>query len=249
MVEGFIKAMRNEAGIRLILSGRQGTGMNAFVLLYIISMRCRFSETKDDDLKPGQCYISTHEKPLTRQQTRSAIINLESANYITTKSTNNGTVATLINSDIFDINISLSTNQVTSKSTTSQPRVNQRVNHELTTKEERKNVIKNERNNILSSSELDEAKGILEYLNQKANRSFRPVSAHLDPIRARLNEAGVTAEGVRQMIDVKCADWLNDRNLSQYLRPQTLFRKSKFAEYYDNRNRNFKVISNHAAGW
>ena len=130
--QGFIVAPRGEVGLRLIQSGRQGTGANAFVLLYIVAQRCRYAD-KGDGLKVGQCYISTHELPLSRQQTRTAISNLELTGQITTEATNKGTVVTLVNTDIFDIFGKETTSEITTEATTKQPRVNQRVNHELST--------------------------------------------------------------------------------------------------------------------
>lgn len=81
-----------------------------------------------------------------------------------------------------------------------------------------------------------ESKSLLEYLNQQANRSFRPVEEHLSLIVSRLKEPGVTIDGVKQMIDRQVRRWGNDPKFSEYLRPATLFAKSNFADYYDNRN-------------
>lgn len=92
------------------------------------------------------------------------------------------------------------------------------------------------REDTMSSCELDEAKKILKYLNEKAGRQYRCVPAHLDAIRSRLKESGVTTEGIKAMIDAKCGEWLDNPEMAQYLRPQTLFNRSKFASYYDSRN-------------
>lgn len=89
---------------------------------------------------------------------------------------------------------------------------------------------------VTMSSKLDDAKSILEYLNKKTGKDYRLIPTHLDLIRARLKEPGVDAEGVKQMIDSKCAEWLRDAEMSKFLRPKTLFSKSNFSSYYDERN-------------
>ena len=74
-------------------------------------------------------------------------------------------------------------------------------------------------------------KEIIEYLNLKANTKFRSNSAatkrHLN---ARLAE-GFTIDDFKKVIDVKCAQWLNDPNMKKYLRPETLFTASHFESY------------------
>ena len=60
-------------------------------------------------------------------------------------------------------------------------------------------------------------------------------------IKVRLKETGVTVEGVKEMIDAQCGKWLLDDKMTEYLRPQTLFAKTKFANYYDQRNQQFKT--------
>ena len=75
----------------------------------------------------------------------------------------------------------------------------------------------------------DDAKEILDLLNEKTGRSFKPVDANLKPIMARIRE--YDADTVRQVIANKCADWMNNPRLSEYLRPKTLFAASNFANY------------------
>ena len=75
------------------------------------------------------------------------------------------------------------------------------------------------------------SRAILHYLNEKTGRAFRETADHLSAIDARLNEHGVTVEGVRQMIDRQCALWKGSE-MEEYLRPQTLFGKEKFDGYY-----------------
>lgn len=81
----------------------------------------------------------------------------------------------------------------------------------------------------------DPSKEILEFLNKTAGKAFRSIPTNLDPIRARMKEPEVTAEGIKQMIVRQCQMWKGDR-MEEYLRPETLFGKTKFSSYYDSRD-------------
>jgi uncharacterized phage protein (TIGR02220 family) len=72
--------------------------------------------------------------------------------------------------------------------------------------------------------------GILTYLNEKAGRDYKPVPANITLLTARLKE-GATPEDLRAVVDRKCAQWLGDEKMAQYLRPATLFNAAKFASY------------------
>ena len=71
---------------------------------------------------------------------------------------------------------------------------------------------------------------IVDYLNRKTNSHYRPTSkATRRLIKARYNE-GFTDVDFKTVIDKKCAEWLQDGNMVQYLRPETLF-GTKFEAY------------------
>lgn len=71
---------------------------------------------------------------------------------------------------------------------------------------------------------------IIDYLNRKTNSHYRPTSkATRRLIKARYNE-GFTDIDFKTVIDKKCAEWLQDGNMAQYLRPETLF-GTKFEAY------------------
>lgn len=71
---------------------------------------------------------------------------------------------------------------------------------------------------------------IVAYLNEKAGTKFRSSSDRTQSlIRARLAE-GFTLDDFKTVIDKKCADWFNTP-YQQYLRPITLFDKTKFENY------------------
>ena len=75
----------------------------------------------------------------------------------------------------------------------------------------------------------DSPAGVLSYLNAKAGKRFRPVAANLRLAKARLAEA--SAEEIRAVIDAKCRQWRGDPKMVEYLRPETLFGATKFAQY------------------
>lgn len=71
---------------------------------------------------------------------------------------------------------------------------------------------------------------ILEYLNVKAKKGFKPGDANLKFILARLAE-GHTADDLKAVVDRKVAQWSEDPKMAQYIRPATLFNDEKFNQY------------------
>lgn len=88
-----------------------------------------------------------------------------------------------------------------------------------------------DKNKDILSEKNKTFKEIIDYLNKKAGTRFRDSSAatkrHLS---ARLNE-GFTLDDFKKVIDVKCEQWLNDKKMKSYLRPETLFNASHFESY------------------
>jgi len=84
----------------------------------------------------------------------------------------------------------------------------------------------------IMSSKLDGAKKILEYLNAKTGKSFRPIDSNLKLITARIKESSETS--CYQVIDDRVLAWEHDQDMSQYLRPATIFCKTKFHQYLGN---------------
>jgi uncharacterized phage protein (TIGR02220 family) len=80
------------------------------------------------------------------------------------------------------------------------------------------------------SGKPDVAKSILNFLNEKTGRRYRPVEANLKLIVARL-QGGATEQTLRQVIAKKCREWAADEKMALYLRPATLFNATKFAQY------------------
>jgi uncharacterized phage protein (TIGR02220 family) len=76
----------------------------------------------------------------------------------------------------------------------------------------------------------DQAREILAFLNDKTGRNYQAVDANLEFIVARLRE-GATATQCRQVIAKKTREWAGDEKMAEYLRPATLFNRTKFAQY------------------
>ncbi len=84
---------------------------------------------------------------------------------------------------------------------------------------------------------------IVAYLNEKAGTKFRASSDRTQSlIRARLAD-GFTLDDFKTVIDKKCADWVNT-DWQQYLRPITLFDKTKFENYLNAKVRTKKSLPN-----
>lgn len=73
------------------------------------------------------------------------------------------------------------------------------------------------------------AERLLAFLNLRANRVFRPVGTNLDFIIARL-KSGATEQDCKTLICRKIHDW-RGTEMERYLRPATLFNKTKFEQY------------------
>lgn len=85
-------------------------------------------------------------------------------------------------------------------------------------------------------------KYIVDYLNQKAGTNYRASTKKTQTcIHARLAE-GFTVDDFKTVIDKKCADWLTDPKMEQYLRPETLF-GTKFESYLNAKVTNKKPVN------
>lgn len=102
-------------------------------------------------------------------------------------------------------------------------------------------LLPNEEMIVVQKKETDKkvlsiAKDVIEYLNSRAESSFSIKSGgNMDLIAARLKEGYSIAE-FKAVIDNKVRDW-KGKEMERYLRPVTLFAKSKF-ENYLNANTN-----------
>ena len=71
---------------------------------------------------------------------------------------------------------------------------------------------------------------VLEFLNEKTGRNYKPVPANINLIAARIKQ-GATVVECRQVIAKKCREWRDDPTQEIYLRPKTLFNATNFANY------------------
>lgn len=88
------------------------------------------------------------------------------------------------------------------------------------------------------------ARVLLHFLNEKAGRHFQERGENLKVINTRLQEINGDVEGAKQMIERQCARWKGDPKMDEYLRISTLFAKTNFHEYYDNRDLPVTVQNN-----
>jgi hypothetical protein len=143
---GYIKLMRSEEAMELLRRPKE------LVLLCQIALRAkRTTSFSTADLAPGEALIGDFGScGLTEQEYRTAKRNLEKWGFITTRSTNRGTIAKLMNSTVFDINIQEGNDQPNDRATGDQRAANEQV---TTNKNEiRSNKEKKERKH---SEELD----------------------------------------------------------------------------------------------
>jgi len=99
---GFVKLMRTAETTELL----EGSP-DCFLLLTIIAFRARRSNGFNrDGLQPGQALIGDYKSyGLTEQRYRTSKVKLEKWRFATFKATTKGTIATLLDSRIYDINI------------------------------------------------------------------------------------------------------------------------------------------------
>lgn len=100
MSEGFIKLMRSRATRELLQDG------SAFLLLTLIAWRAkRTNDFSVHGLTIGQALIGDHQAcGLTARQYRSAKARLQRYGLAAFRTTNRGTVATLLDTAVYDIN-------------------------------------------------------------------------------------------------------------------------------------------------
>ncbi len=99
---GWFKAIRSPEVLELIRANS-----HAFVLLFVIAYRAqRTNEFNRYQLKPGEALLGDfHTYGMSEQNYRTAKDLLSKHNFATFKPTPKGTVATLINTRVFDVNI------------------------------------------------------------------------------------------------------------------------------------------------
>lgn len=86
------------------------------------------------------------------------------------------------------------------------------------------------------SSINDDIKEIIEYLNMLTGKRFSyRAKANKDLIRARLIIDNYSVDDFKLLIDNKISSWMDDIQMNQYLRPETLFCKKHFESYLNEK--------------
>ena len=75
------------------------------------------------------------------------------------------------------------------------------------------------------------AERVIDHLNKATGRNYKPVASAVTLITARLSE-GFSEKDIQSVINLKTADWKNDKKMAEYLRPETLFNATKFNSYF-----------------
>lgn len=123
----------------------------------------------------------------------------------------------------------------------SKPLLSQKQYQEQKQKKKKKKDMSGKQNNIFVdflSSKKEPTKTamklqsikILNFLNEKTGRAYRPVNTNLKLIEARL-QSGATECDCFQVIAKKTREWKGNAKMAEYLRPATLFNATKFEQY------------------
>ncbi len=132
---GWFKAMRGNDSLELIRKNP-----NAYALGAVIANRARWREGYNaDGLEQGEALLGDHnEYGMTRQQYRTALAHLHKGGFATSRTTNEGTIARLSDTRLFDPLNLTGNQQVNQPPTTVQPTPSQRA----TSNEEGKQIKK-----------------------------------------------------------------------------------------------------------
>ena len=76
----------------------------------------------------------------------------------------------------------------------------------------------------------ESVKEIIVYLNESCGKQFKPTETNLKFVSERLKE-GYTADECRSVITEKAREW-RGTEFEKFLRPETLFNKTKFSSYF-----------------
>lgn len=198
---------------------------------------------KQYECMPGQVITSLPKiaersgKGVSIQNVRTALKRFEKLGFLTDESTNKNRLITIVNWAIYQGSDDEPNRQTNKQLTGNQQAANRQLTaiKNIRTKEgknkEVKDIVEQEPDDPIPYRE------IIDYLNQKAGKSFKHSAAgNKKVIKARWNE-GYKLDQFKRVVDNKCQDWLNDEKMSQYLQPSTLF-GNKFDQYLNQRKGN-----------
>lgn len=169
------------------------------------------------ELVTSYASLST-ELGLSVQSIRTALEHLKSTGEVTSKNYAKYQVISILEYDKYQ---TITTGILTGKQ--------QAINNQSTGNQQQSNNGNND-NNKKNNIYIVE---IVRYLNEKTGANFKPTAKDtISHINARIKD-GYTVEQFKQVIDKKCADWLTDAKMREYLRPATLF-GTKFESYLNS---------------
>ena len=236
-MDGWIKLHRK------IAMWQWASSPNHMTIFMQLLLRANHKPTKwrKEIIAPGQ--ILTGRKQLmewtglTEMQVRKCLNDLESTSEIIRKRSAKYSI------------ISIS-NWKTYQSDNREISVEQPANNQQTTTSKNANNAKNEKNIIYceafsgdqstpESETSNTVQNILTALNTICLKNFRPTSANVRFINARLKE-GYNLEDFKAVIQLKHDQWSNNPQMSAYLRPSTIF-GTKFDGYLEEARKPFKT--------
>lgn len=103
-------------------------------------------------------------------------------------------------------------------------------------------IIENKKEKSVCKEHKEIAIQVIEYLNNQAETTFSTkIGSNLDLISARLKE-GYTLQDFKLVIDKKVKDW-KGTDWAKFLRPNTLFAKTKIENYLNSNNNDKQPVS------
>ena len=177
-------------------------------------------------------------KGISIQNVRTALKRFEKYNFLTDESTKVNRLITIVNWGFYQGSADKANKVINSQLTDDQ----QSANSQLTTnKNVRTKEGKNER--VKDNTDPIPYQEIIDFLNQKAGKSFKHTAAvNKKLIKTRWQE-GYTLEQFKRVIDTKVADWIDDPKMNQYMQPSTLF-GNKFDQYLNQRTKKTDEAAN-----
>jgi uncharacterized phage protein (TIGR02220 family) len=103
------------------------------------------------------------------------------------------------------------------------------VSEKREARSESSDVPRSETAPLLSGSGPTDDRVVLAWLNTKAQRTYRPTPVNLDFIRARLKD-GIAVWQLKAIVSRKVREWTGTEQ-AKYLRPATLFNRTKCEQY------------------
>lgn len=150
---------------------------------------------------------------LTSKQVRTVLRDLQETNELAKQSSRKGSIISIVNWDQYQCEGKQTAQKWAGKG---QEKGSKRASN------------KNDKND-------NNEKEIIDHLNLSCGKSFKHTTPNTrDLIRARVNE-GYGLDDFKKVIDTKSAQWKDNQEMNQYLRPKTLF-GTKFESYLNENN-------------